>query len=130
MKKNRVPSKQEIETKKEALLKLVNETIEKIKQGRSSPSTDFLLEIKEIIKEMIDNGVSYKKISIVIYQIYSFKISEQTIRAFAHSVLNVPVKIKLNKKSSSEIKSEIAKKTRDDNEVTLWFLSQSIAKVA
>ncbi len=119
MKKNRVPSKQEIETKKEALLKLVNETIEKTKQGRSSPSTDFLLEIKEIIKEMIDNGVSYKKISTVIYQIYSFKISEQTIRAFAHSVLNVPVKSKLNKKSSSEIKSEIAKKTRDDNEVTL-----------
>jgi len=124
MKKSKVPTKEEILAKKEELAKKAKETIEETKSGkRSSPITDFLNEIKEIIKEMIDNGVSYKKISKAIYDVYSFKVSEQTVRAFAHSTLGVPARKRsavkpetatpTKPKSSSEIKEEAAKRNKE-----------------
>ena len=122
MKKVKALTKEEIEAKKKELAKKAKETIEETKSGkRSSPATDFLNEVKDIIREMIDNGVSYVKISKTIYDVYSFKVSEQTIRAFAHSVLGVPIKKRKaakkteeeKPKSSSELKEEAAKKAKE-----------------
>lgn len=123
MKKIKRLTKEEIEAKKEELLQKAKQTIEEVKSGkRTSPATDFLNEIKEIVKEMLDNGVSYVRISKTIYDVYSFRVSEQTIRAFAHSVLGVPKRTRKSTqkaesskpKSASEIKEETAQKRAEN----------------
>jgi transposase len=123
MKKKRALSKEEIEAKKEEFTKKAKEAIEEAKTGkRKSPAAIFLNEIKDIVKEMIDNGVSYTKIAKTIYDVYSFRISEQTVRAFAHSVLGVPkkqnnkAKKPKEKKTASQIKEEAAKKNSSDED--------------
>jgi len=90
-------SKSEIEAKKEAFKQKLNDSINNSKVGKSSPAKTFLLEIQELIKKAIDNGVSYKQLSKDILDVYNFKVSEQTIRAFAQTVLG----IKKQKRSKS-----------------------------
>jgi len=87
-------TKEEIEAKKEAFKSKVSESEKRTSQGRPSPAKEFLKEVKDIIKSAIDNNVSYKQLSKDILDIYNFKVSEQTIRAFAHTVLGVEKRTK------------------------------------
>lgn len=128
MAKRKALTSDEINAKKEALKAKVEESKERAKTGvRSSPAMDFLREVKEIVKDALESGVSYKQLSKDIYDTYSFKVSEQSIRAFAHSALGIPKKSRNAKKdtkqtapenkpkSSSQIKKEIAKKRAAEN---------------
>ncbi len=111
MAKRKAPTSDEINAKKEELKAKVKESEEEAKSGvRSSPATDFLAEIKEIVKEALDNGVSYRQLSKDIDSVYSFKVSEQTIRAYAHSVLGVPKRSRNTKKVVEETPREEVKK--------------------
>jgi uncharacterized protein YjbJ (UPF0337 family) len=111
----------EINAKKEELKGKVKESIELVKSGvRSSPATDFLEEIKEVVKEALDNGVSYKLLSKNIYDVYAFKVSEQTIRAYAHSVLGVPKRSRNTKKTEVTTEPKTTEKNSalaDENEL-------------
>jgi ArsR family metal-binding transcriptional regulator len=130
MKNKKTMNIDEINAKKNALDERINESIEQAKNGRKSPAKEFLAEISDSIKKAIDNGVSYTQLSKDIYAVYNFKVSEQTIRAFAHLVLGVPKRKKSATaataagngkvlKTSSQIKEESAKKKSDSKELSL-----------
>jgi len=97
MSKNKVPTAEETKAKIEELRNEITESI-KNKKARISPVQIFLNEIKEIISDAIKNDISYAQISRDINTIFSFKVSTQTLRAFAHNELNIP---KRKKPSSS-----------------------------
>ena len=93
MKTKKKIDKAAIEAKKRALEEKIEKSIEAAKLGkRRSPTSEFLDEIKDVIKKALDNGVSYRQLAKDIHDVYNFKVSEQTIRAFAHSVLGIPKK--------------------------------------
>jgi cysteinyl-tRNA synthetase len=121
MAKRKALTSDEINAKKEELKGKVKESIELVKSGvRSSPATDFLEEIKEVVKEALDNGVSYKLLSKNIYDVYAFKVSEQTIRAYAHSVLGVPKRSRNTKKTEVTTEPKTTEKNSalaDENEL-------------
>ena len=75
----------------------IDDSIKNKTNGRNSPAKNFLNEIKDLIKKAIDNEVSYKQLSKDILEVYNFKVSEQTIRAFAHNVLGVEKKKRVKK---------------------------------
>ena len=115
----------EIDKKRDILKSKLNEAIEEKKHGRLSPAKKFLSEIENEIKTALENKLSYKKISSIIYEVYNFKISEQTIRAFVRNRLNIATNIqKTTTKSSSQIKEEMNSKNNDKGDATLWFLYQ------
>lgn len=80
---------EQIASKKAELEAKINNSIEAKKMGRVSPAKKFLNEIQDLVKKAIESGVSYKQLSKDIFDIYNFKVSEQTIRSFAHNVLGV-----------------------------------------
>ena len=76
----------------------IDDSIKNKSMGRRvSPAKTFLNEIKDLIKKAIDNEVSYKQLSKDILEVYNFKVSEQTIRAFAHNVLGIEKKKRVKK---------------------------------
>ena len=75
----------------------IDDSIKNKTIGRVSPAKTFLNEIKDLIKKAIDNEVSYKQLSKDILEVYNFKVSEQTIRAFAHNVLGIEKKKRVKK---------------------------------
>ena len=85
---------EEINSKKDAFNAKIEESIKLKKIGKISPTQQFLHQIKDLIKKSIDNKISYKQISKDIYDVYNFKVNEQTIRIFAYNVLNVKKKTK------------------------------------
>jgi len=91
---------EEIEAKKDELKAKVNDSKKKALVGRSSPAKDFLNEISDIIKDALKHNVSYKQLTKDIFEIYNFKVSEQTLRAFAQNVLGI-AKQKRSKKSAN-----------------------------
>ena len=80
---------EEIEAKKDELKAKVSESKKKALVGRSSPAKDFLNEISDIVKDALKHNVSYKQLAKDIFDTYKFKVSEQTLRAFAQNVLGV-----------------------------------------
>jgi len=88
MSKNKVPTAEEAKAKLEELKSEVVASAEN-KKARISPTQIFLGEIKEVIEKAIKDDVSYAQISRDIFSVYSFKISTQTLRAFAHNVLGI-----------------------------------------
>ena len=82
-------TKEEIEAKRDELKAKVSESKKKALVGRSSPAKDFLNEISDIVKDALKHNVSYKQLTKDIFDTYKFKVSEQTIRSFAHNVLGV-----------------------------------------
>ena len=68
---------------------------------RKSPAREFLENISDTIKEAIVSDVSYRKLSSIIEEVYSFKVSEQTIRDFAHKELGIAKKSR-NIKTTAE----------------------------
>lgn len=88
------PSTEQIKKKKQELENKIDLIIESKRMGRSSQAKSFLHEIQDVIKKAIDNGVSYSKLSAIIDETYGYKISEQTIRKFALTVLGIEKKPK------------------------------------
>ena len=80
---------EEIEAKKEELKAKVNDSKKRALSGRSSPTKAFLTEVSDIIKDALKHNVSYKQLTKDIYDTYNFKVSEQTLRAFAQNVLSI-----------------------------------------
>lgn len=93
-------TKEEIEAKKDELKAKVSESKKKALVGRSSPAKDFLNEISDIVKDALKHNVSYKQLAKDIFDTYKFKVSEQTLRAFAQNVLGVE-KQKRSKKTAN-----------------------------
>lgn len=85
-------SVEEIEEKKAQLKEGLNKAIEKQKRGRTSPAKEFLTQVQDLVKDSLDKGVSYRALSREIEKVYNFKITEQTIRAFAHNILGIEKK--------------------------------------
>lgn len=101
-------SSEDIAEKMEALKANMNEKIEEKSKPRESKKVLFLREIGSVIKEKYDDGISYKDMSKSIFEIFNFKVNEQTIRAFAHAELGIPKKIKKKSSSSTEpVKNEV-----------------------
>ncbi len=90
---------EEIKQKEQQLLQLAKEVKEK---ENISPAQLLLNTIKDTIRKLItEEKLSYTQISSIIYKTYNIKISTQTLRTFAHNVLQIP---------KNEKRSEIAKK--------------------
>ena len=96
----------QIESKKAEFEAKINNSIEANKTGKTSPAKKFLNEIQDLLKKAIDSGVGYKQLSKDILEVYNFRVSEQTIRTFAHNVLGVEKRARKNNISSSETKSK------------------------
>jgi len=94
MAKRKKISIEEINSKKDAFNAKIDESIKLKKRGKISPTQQFLHQIKDLIKKSRDNEISYKQISKDIYEVYNFKVNEQTIRIFAYNVLNIKKKTK------------------------------------
>jgi len=79
--------------------------ITEAKQGkRKSPAQEFLESVSDTIKEAINSSVSYRQLSKIIEEVYNFKVSEQTIRSYAHNVLGIAKKSR-NMSSNATAKS-------------------------
>lgn len=110
-------TKEEIEAKKDELKAKVSESKKKALVGRSSPAKDFLNEISDIVKDGLKHNVSYKQLTKDIFDTYRFKVSEQTLRAFAQNVLGVE-KQKRNKitaKATASVEDNKAKSTTTES---------------
>ena len=106
-------TKEEIEAKKDELKAKISESKKKALVGRSSPAKDFLNEISDILKDALKHNVSYKQLTKDIFDTYKFKVSEQTLRAFAKNVLGVS-KQKRSKsinKATPSVEDKISKPT-------------------
>ncbi len=110
-------SKSEIEAKKDELKAKISESKKKALVGRSSPAKDFLNEISDIVKDALKYNVSYKQLTKDILEIYNFKVSEQTIRAFAHNTLGIKKKTRAKTTIKNEAVTE-AVTTAKDEELT------------
>lgn len=89
MSKVKVLTSEEIEAKKDELKAKINDSKKRAMAGRLSPAKDFLSQISDIIKDALKNNVSYKQLTKDIFDVYSFKVSEQTLRSFAQNALGV-----------------------------------------
>ena len=85
--------------------------INEAKQGkRKSPAQEFLESVSDTIKEAINSGVSYRKLSKIIEEVYSFNVSEQTIRSYAHNVLGIAKKSR-NMNATAKSNDKVEKDT-------------------
>lgn len=81
-------TKQEIASKKELFLATSTKSAENQTNGRLSATTNFLNEIKELIKIALSKQLSFEQIRKDIEAVYSFKVSSQTLRSFCKAELN------------------------------------------
>ncbi len=58
-----------------------------------APTTAFLLQIKTELQESIDHGLSYKKIAQTIEEVFSFRVTENSVRNFAAAYLHINKRI-------------------------------------
>jgi len=98
-------SVEQINAKKDLLEEKLKQSIEEKKEGRITPAQKFLNEIKELVQNALTNGIGFKQLSNDINEIYSFKISEQTIRMFAVNHLGYELRNKNVKSVAVEAKS-------------------------
>ena len=115
---------EKIASKKAELEAKINNSIEAKKMGRVSPAKKFLNEVQDLVKKAIESGVSYKQLSKDIFDIYNFKVSEQTIRSFAHNVLGVEKQTrKINKNvikattSTTSVEDKVNKKEQSSGRI-------------
>lgn len=81
---------EEIKAKEDEAISSAHSLIEEMKNGtRSSPKTEFLNNIKDLIITLVTAKVPYRKISQWTEDTYSFKVSEQMIRSYAKNVLKI-----------------------------------------
>lgn len=106
----------QIASKKAELEAKINDNIEEKKLGRISPAKKFLNEIQDLVKIAIENNVSYKQLSKDILEVYNFKVSEQTIRAFAHNVLGVEKKPRRKNNPTASVEGKSDKTAAKEND--------------
>lgn len=82
-------TKAQIDAKKNDFAQAIKEEAERARSGRNTAARAFLMEIKDLVKDGFESGLSARQLAKQIYRIYNFKISEQTIRTFASSVLGI-----------------------------------------
>jgi len=99
--KRRILTGEEIEKKKDLLKEKIEEKIEENRR-RLSPKKSFLLGIKDEVKKALDKGMSYKQLSKIIHEVYKLKVSQTTLRNFAHDYLNIPKKTTTKKEEEEE----------------------------
>jgi len=81
---------EEIKSKESDAISSADILIEEMKNGtRSSPKTEFLNNIKDLITKLVNAKVPYRKISQWTEDTYAFKVSEQMIRSYAKNVLKI-----------------------------------------
>ena len=119
---------EEIKSKESDAISSADILIEEMKNGtRSSPKTEFLNNIKDLIITLVKAKVPYRKISQWIEDTYSFKVSEQMIRGYAKNVL----KINLEKDTTNlldEIGNGASKSpTQEDNPATVKEQKRAIS---
>lgn len=90
-------SKQEIAAKKELFLEAIKKSAENQTNGRLSATTNFLTEIKELIKIALSKQLSFEQIRKDIEAVYNFKVSSQTLRSFCKTSLNYESEAKTKK---------------------------------
>ena len=110
---------EQIERKKAELEAKINDSIEAKKMGRVSPAKKFLNEVQDLVKKAIESGVSYKQLSKDIFDIYNFKVSEQTIRSFAHNVIGVEkqTRSKNTTKATASVEDKVNKKEQSSGRI-------------
>ena len=112
---------EEIAKRKDELNAKIDDSIKNKTNGRNSPAKNFLNEVKDLVKKAIENEVSYKQLSKNILEVYNFKVSEQTIRAFAHNILGIEKKKRIKK---------VADNNKDKDKVDMTKMSVSEMKKA
>lgn len=92
-------TKAQINAKKNELANAIKKEAERSKStSRNTAARTFLMEIKDIVRESFESGVSARQLAKQIQNVYDFKISEQTIKTFATNVLGIEVKVKETRK--------------------------------
>ena len=76
----------QVRDKKKELFK--SKIQKEIQSGKQTPIQILLDSIKDEIIQARENKISYKKLSILIEDVYKTKISEQTIRKFVQKLNN------------------------------------------
>lgn len=97
-------SKEQIEEKRNALLEQFKKSTERQKDGRNSPTQEFLTEISEQIKEAIEGGLSATQISRDIKVVFGITISATTVRGYIKKKLGIEAKS--NRQSSVSPKAK------------------------
>jgi len=114
MAKIKIPTAEEIAEKKEALKAKIEVSKESAKNGRISPTQTFLKEVEDIIKDAINNQVSFTQIAKDIYAVFNFKVSTQTIRVFAQNHLGFEKKQRVAKPKNDTPKNESNEQKKSD----------------
>ena len=104
-KRRRILKREEIEKKKDLLEQKIEEKIEENRR-KISPKKSFLIGIQDEVRKAINQGISYKQLSKIIFEVYKFKVSETTLRDFSHSYLNIPKKTATTKKEEKETEED------------------------
>ena len=114
MAKIKIPTAEEIAEKKEALKAKIEVSKESAKNGRISPTQTFLKEVEDIIKDAIENQVSFTQIAKDIYAVFNFKVSAQTIRVYAQNHLGFEKKQRAVKAKSEPKKANNGDRVKSD----------------
>jgi len=118
MAKDKFPSVEEIVEKKETLLQMAKEVLEKEKSGRGSPKSDFLSALSAEIKMLLEQGLSYVGLRKVIKEVYGVNVSTQILSNFAKRELGISSRKRSKKVSLSESLSSnntVPKKLEDSD---------------
>lgn len=108
-------TKQEIAAKKELFLEAIKKSADNQTNGRLSVTTNFLTEIKELIKIALSKQLSFEQIRKDIETVYSFKVSSQTLRSFCIATFNYQSKTK-RKETDVSINNQSVKEQKIFNQ--------------
>jgi hypothetical protein len=120
MAKEKFPSSEEIAAKKETLLQVAKEVLEKERSGRGSPKSDFLSSLSSEIKMLLEQGISYVGLRKVIKEVYGVNVSTQILSNFAKRELGISSRKKGRKVSVSESLSDgvtVSKKMKNSDDI-------------
>jgi hypothetical protein len=121
MAKEKFPSSEEIAAKKETLLQVAKEVLEKERSGRGSPKSDFLSSLSGEIKMLLEQGMTYVGLRKVIKEVYGVNVSTQILSNYAKRELGISSRKRGKKSSVSEslssleLKKEMGNKPQDED---------------
>lgn len=95
-------TKEQIQEKRNVLLEQFKKSTERQKDGRSSPTQEFLTEISEQIKEAIEGGLSATQISRDIKTVFGITISATTVRGYVKNKLGIKNQNNVSPRAKSE----------------------------
>ncbi|MGD9554416.1 MAG: hypothetical protein AB7D96_02230 [Arcobacteraceae bacterium] len=107
-------TKEQIKEKQNALLEQFKKSTERYKNGRSSPTQEFLTEIDEQIREAIEGGLSATQISRDIKTVFGIAISATTVRGYVKNKLGIKNQNNVSPRAKS-IENSSAQVNRDES---------------